>query len=334
MRDAKVKAIVVTSGAIGVGRNATERPRPKTLPEKQALAAIGQISLMHTYQEVFAERGLRAAQILITRGDMEDRRRYLNARYTLERLLELDAVPVINENDTTATEEIGFGDNDMLSAYVAVKTGADVLLLLSSVDGVHRPPKDGTGKRGEVVAYIPTIDEAVLGWAGRDISAEGTGGMRSKLLAAKLATEAGVATLVASGKRKGGLAGLAEGIFNGTYIAPAREQKISARARWIGFGRASRGHRLILDEGALEAVARGNQSLLPVGIAAVEGEFEAGALVELCAPSGRAIARGLVNYGSRQIDQIKGRKSAELDSILGSRPYDEVIHRDNLVILP
>lgn len=324
-----VQVIIVTSGAIGAGCSLLNRPRPKTLPEKQALAAVGQISLMRTYQTIFAERGLTAAQLLLTRGDMEDRRRYLNARYTLERLLELGAIPIINENDTTATDEISFGDNDMLSAFIAVKMKADLLILLSTAEGVLGPGS----RTSELVPVIPKIDEETLGWARAERSAHGTGGMRSKLEAARAAAEAGVHVVIAGGKTPGIIGQIFSGQFRGTYIPAARRGRLSARARWIGLGRRPRGQSLVLDAGAVEAILRKKTSLLPVGVAAVWGEFQRGDLVDLCDARGRAIARGLVNYSSEEIEKIKGLKTPEISSVLGDRNYDEIVHRDNMAIL-
>lgn len=347
LRAAKVEVIVVTSGAIGVGCRLVSRPRPRTLPEKQALAAIGQISLMHTYQTVLAQKGLSCAQLLLTRGDMDDRHRYLNARYALERILSLGAVPIINENDATATAEISFGDNDGLSAYVAVKMKADLLLLLSSVDAVYGPVKGkpgGTtdGARPEELAPIPVIakvDAKVLGLSGKlkgHLAPGGysTGGMSSKIQAARLATEAGVHTVIAGGKTPGIIAQVFSGQFRGTFFPAQAGAAISARERWIGYGRTAAGKQILLDAGAVEAVEKNHRSLLPVGVVGVKGAFKAGDIVEICTRRGRVIARGLTNFSSEEIEKIRGRKSAEIESVLGRRDYDEIIHRDNMSLLP
>lgn len=327
----KVEVIVVTSGSIGIGCNILDRPRPRTLPEKQALAAVGQISLMHTYEAVLGSRGLHAAQLLLTRGDMEDRRRYLNARYTLERLLKLGAVPIINENDTTATEEISFGDNDTLSAFVAVKMKADLLILLSSVGGVYGPTRNGAS--GEILPVIHKFDDELYGLIKSDRSAHGTGGMKSKLDAARIAAEAGVHTVIANGKSPGMIERIFTGEFQGTYFPASARASISARERWIGFGRATKGNRLTLDAGAIDAILKKKTSLLPVGIVAVAGEFSRGDLVELCDSGGHPIARGLSNYASAEIEKIRGRKTSEIAGILGHCNYEEIVHRDNMALL-
>lgn len=351
LRAAKVDVIVVTSGAIGVGCRLVSRPRPRTLPEKQALAAIGQISLMHTYQSVLAQKGLSCAQLLLTRGDMDDRHRYLNARYALERILSLGAVPIINENDATATAEISFGDNDGLSAYVAVKMKADLLLLLSSVDAVYGPAR-GKGKRvgpgsaadgakAEELAPIKVIskvDARVMGLSGKlkgHLAPGGysTGGMSSKIQAAKMATEAGVHTVIAGGKTPGIVGQVFGGAFKGTFFPAQDGATISARERWIGYGRMAQGKRILLDPGAVEAVEKKKGSLLPVGVVGVRGVFKAGDIVEICTRRGRVIARGLANYSSEDVEMLKGRKSAEIEGILGRRDYDEIVHRDNMSLL-
>ena len=337
----KVKVIIVTSGAIGIGCGVMERSRPRTLPEKQAMAAVGQISLMHTYQTVLADRGLHAAQVLLTRDDMEDRHRYLNVRYTLERLLRFGAIPIINENDTTSTEEISFGDNDMLSTLVAVKMKADLLLLLSTVDGVHRyaPPGAGSGaagrkrRRGKVIPVIAKFDRSVYDLLDSGRSPFGKGGMRTKLDAAKTASEAGVHTVIVNGREPEIIEQVFTGRFKGTFFPAARDGAISARARWIGFGRAPRGNKITLDAGAIDAVKRKKTSLLPVGVTAVHGNFKRGDVAELCDRGGRPFARGLVNYSSEEIEKIMGHKASEIGAILGYRNYDEIVHRDNLAVL-
>lgn len=334
LRKQKVGVILVTSGAIGVGRSALGRPVPKTIPDKQALAAVGQISLMHTYQAVLARRGLQAAQVLLSRDDMNNRQRYLNARYTLERLIGLGAIPIVNENDTTATDEINFGDNDMLSAYLAVKMKADLLILLSIVDGVYRPAGGAEGKsRRELASVIPKVDDEVLGWVEDNQTTHGRGGMGAKLKAARTAGAAGVHTVIAQGKDPHILSRIFSGDFRGTYFPPSRAGAITARRRWIGYGQASHGRRLMLDAGAAHAILEKKKSLLPVGVVKVIGQFKRGDIVDLYGRDGVAIARGLVNYSSAEIEKIKRRKTSEIDSILGYRDYDEIVHRDNMAMV-
>lgn len=351
LRASRVDVIVVTSGAIGVGCRILARPRPRTLPEKQALAAIGQISLMHTYQTVLAAKGLSCAQLLLTRGDMDDRKRYLNARYALERILSLGAVPIINENDATATQEISFGDNDGLSAYVAVKMKADLLLLLSSVDAVYAPRtgdgensarrSGGARKRAEELVPVPVIEKITaktLGLAGQlkgHLAPGGysTGGMRTKIEAARLATEAGVHTVIAGGKKPRIVSEIFSGSFSGTYFPAPAGSDLPARERWIGFGRISHDKRIMLDRGAVEAIEKKKKSLLPVGVVGVRGSFKAGDIVEICTRRGRVIARGLSNYSSEDLEKLMGRKTSEIEDVLGRRDYDEIVHRDNMAFV-
>lgn len=343
IRNAGARVIIVTSGAVGLGCGRLGRPRPTLIPERQAMAAIGQIGLMRVYEEILAARGVTAAQILLTRADMDDRRRYLNARHTLEMLLEVGAVPIINENDAVSTEELSFGDNDMLSAYVAVKVKADLLCLLSTVPGVLSTPPGGNGAGAGVEAHVvapPTIipliediDAALRESVDDSRSSAGMGGMTGKLAAAQMAREAGVDVVIAGGKTPGILGSIMTGKFVGTYAPAARERSMSALERWIGFGRPPQGRAVAIDAGAVEALLARKGSLLPVGVTAVSGPFERGDCVDITDGEGRVVARGLVNYSSEDIDKIKRRRSAEIESILGQRPYEEIIHRDNLAVL-
>jgi glutamate 5-kinase len=300
---------------------------------------------------VLASRGLSCAQLLLTRGDMEDRRRYLNARYALERILSLGAVPIINENDATATQEISFGDNDGLSAFVAVKMKADLLLLLSSIDAVYGPasgdgqndaaPSRRKRNTAENLAPIPVVEKVnarVLGLAGKlkgHLAPGGysTGGMGSKIESAKMATEGGVHTVIAGGKTEGIVDQVFTGRFKGTYFPAQTSAEISARERWIGFGRVSSDKRVLLDRGAVVAIEKQKRSLLPVGVVGVKGHFKAGDIVEICTRRGRVIARGLSNYASDEIGKVMGRKTSEIESLLGRRDYDEIVHRDNMAFV-
>lgn len=335
------RAIVVTSGAIGVACMRLGRPRPRAIPEKQAFAAIGQIDLMRAWQAAFERRGLVAAQVLLSRSDMEDRRRYLNARHALDTLLELGCVPVINENDTTATEELNFGDNDMLSAYVCVKVKGDLLVILSTVPGVlASPPDDASPAEGgagasppEIIPVIPRIDDRVNRWVDDSRSKNGMGGMTGKLAAAKFAAEAGVQVVIAGGKTPGILGRVLGGDFPGTSIPAERDASaISSHKRWIAFGRPQPLFRIHIDDRAVKALVKDKKSLLPVGIVSVSGEFKFGDSVACVAPDGRVVARGLVNYSAGDLRQIAGRKTSEIESVLGRRDHDEAIHRDDLVV--
>lgn len=331
LRDADVDVMVVSSGAIGMGRRRLPDFKPKTIPDRQALAAVGQVGLMHTYKELFNQRGFLAGQVLLTRDDMEDRRRYLNARYTLERLLELGVVPVINENDTVTIEELTFGDNDELSALVAAKMDADLLIILSITDGLYERFEGGGGEARRI-EFIEKIDEDIMALAGRTRSSLGTGGMTTKLTAVRHATQAGVHAIIAGGKTPGIIESILEGRFAGTYFTPRPERRLSGRMRWIGFGRKPRG-RIHIDAGACEALVVRKKSLLAAGITRVEGDFDRGDIVEVVCERDDAVARGLVNYSAGEIEKIKGLKTAQIRKLLGEASYDEVIHRDYLAML-
>lgn len=337
LRAQGVQVIIVTSGAIGIGKRMFPEFTPKTIPDRQAMAAIGQVGLMHTYKELFNARGFRAAQVLLTRGDMEDRRRYLNARYTLEKLLELGAVPVINENDTVTIDELRFGDNDMLSALVASKMKADLLVILSVADGLYAndPGEKGTDGAGAgPIEAVETLDETVMGHAGKSTSGAGTGGMVSKLTAVRIAGLAGVHAAIAGGKTPGIIDQILTGRFRGTYFAPLREQRnFKGRDRWIAFGRIAFGRKLVIDEGACHALVIGKKSLLAAGVREVHGTFERGDLVDICGPDGTRVAKGLVNYDSGELERIKGKKTSQIREILGDVEYTEAIHRDNMAML-
>lgn len=335
LREKGVQVVIVSSGAIGMGRRIFEDFKPRTIPDRQALAAIGQVGLMHTYKTLFNERGFRAAQVLLTRDDMEDRRRYLNARYTLERLLELGVVPVINENDTVTIDELQFGDNDELSAVVATKINADLLIILTTIDGLYSiDPASGEGDRekGQLIPVVKTIDESIMGVAGQSRSNLGTGGMATKLTAVRVATHGGVHAAIACGKTPGIIDQIVSGQFRGTYFIPGKQRQLTGKDRWIAYGRKACG-RILIDAGACEALVTRKKSLLPAGICAVEGSFDCGDLVEVIAPDGKRIAKGLSNYSAEDIERIKGKKTSQLREILGDLRYKEVIHRDNLVMI-
>ena len=328
-RDQGQEVIVVTSGAIALGRAALDlRVRALRLEDKQAAAAVGQINLAHAYQASLAQHGLLTAQLLLTLGDTESRRRYLNARSTIEALLELGVVPVVNENDTVATNEIRFGDNDRLSARVAVMASADQLILLSDVDGLYTadPGRHPDAMRLELVAEITPEIEAMAGGAG---SLAGTGGMLSKLAAARIATRAGCSVLIAPGFAPRPLARLAEG--GPCTRFPARANPRRARKEWIAGALAAMGV-LRIDPGAARALRRGS-SLLPAGVIAVEGAFERGDAVIVRAPDGHDIAKGLCAYDADDARRICGHKTEQIEALLGYRGRDELIHRDDLVLL-
>ncbi len=321
--------IVVSSGAIALGRRALGlRSGPLRLDECQAAAAVGQVGLAEAYAEAFAGEDLVAAQVLLTLSDTEERRRYLNARATLRTLLTLRAVPVINENDTVATAEIRFGDNDRLAARVASMMEADCLILLSDVDGLYSADPS-LGLDATHIAEVPAVTSEIEAMAGDSTSGLGRGGMRSKLMAARMATGAGCEVVIGKGRMDHPLAMLDRGERHTRFLAQA--SPAAARKRWIAGGLQMKG-RLTIDAGAVRALADGG-SLLPAGVKSVEGKFERGDAVIVRDGDGREVARGLIAYGAADAERICGRRSAEIETILGFRGRDEMIHRDDLVII-
>jgi glutamate 5-kinase len=326
--------LVVSSGAVGCGMGALGlEKRPSLLPEKQAVAAVGQSRLMHHYEMLLNKYGpgLTTAQILLTQADLDARRNYLNVRNTLFTLFGMKTViPVINENDSTATEELGFGDNDTLAAKIAAKINADMLIILTDVNGLYdrNPAKDRRAKLVVEVRGITPEIEAMAEGAG---SIASTGGMRTKLEAARIATAAGVCCVIANGSRDGILHGVLDGTAKCTRFLPAREA-LSHRKRWIAFGRSTQGS-IAVDEGASIALIAKKKSLLPAGVTAVDGKFKAGAAVRILDGTGNLIARGLVNYSSDDLRRIMRHKSMEIEVILGHKDFDEVVHRGNLVLI-
>lgn len=319
---------VVSSGAIALGARqlGLAKGGRATLEDAQAAAATGQIALAGAWARAFADQGLVAAQMLLTLDDLEDRRRYLNASATLARLLGLGVVPVINENDSVATEEIRFGDNDRLAARVAQAAGARGVILLSDVDGLFdRPPANPAARLVPKVARITPAIEAMAGGAGSGI---GTGGMAAKLAAARIATSAGVALAIASGRHDHPLTRLASG---GPATVFAASKARSARKIWLA-GRLSVRGEIAIDAGAATALSSG-KSLLPAGATHVAGNFARGDLVAVVAPDSRAIARGLSEYSAAEVAAIAGRRSDELEALLGYAPRATLIHRYNLVLL-
>jgi len=326
--------LVVSSGAVGCGMNTLGlTQRPADLPHKQAVAAVGQASLVHAYQTLFRTYGdgLCAAQVLLSLGDLDDRQSYLNVRNTLHTLFEMRTViPILNENDSTAVEELRFSDNDTLAAKIAAKLNASLLIILTDVDGLYdgNPQQD---KNARLIDHVEVITPAMLDQAGGAGTATGTGGMRTKLEAAKIACAAGVPVAIANGHYPNVLHGVFDGSVPRTTFAPARTA-LSHRKRWIAFGRAIQGT-VYVDEGARNALIHHGKSLLAAGIVDVDGDFDGGDAVEIATPDGEVIARGLVNYSSRDLARIKGCKSSEIDAVLGYKDFDEAIHRDNMVLL-
>lgn len=372
------QVVIVSSGAVAAGRNLLEVwDRRPTVSVKQALASVGQTRLMQIYADIFARHGIVVGQMLLSLSDMETRRRYVNARYTLEELLRRGCVPIINENDTVTVDELKFGDNDGLAAMVAVKMQADALLLLSDVPGLYdsnpktnpeaqlipiverispdivrtttineagnsKPGVSGSGKASAGGAKNAN-DKVSVNGSGKASGANsrgkagaakiqmGTGGMETKLQAARLATANGVATVIGPGKRADVITEALRGVNVGTWF-PATECHRSRREKWILSGK-SHGRRLVVDAGAREALRKKNKSLLPAGVRAVEGTFQAMDIVEIVDADGQPVARGIVNYSAAQLRRIAGKKSSQIEEVLGAKPYDEAVHRDNLVLV-
>jgi glutamate 5-kinase len=326
------EVVLVTSGAIVTGMarlGLAERPR--TIPEKQAAAAVGQSALMWHYEAAFKRHDVPVGQVLLTAQDISDRARYLNARNTLGTLLELSVLPIVNENDTVAVDEIKVGDNDNLSALVASLIDADLLVLLTDVDGLYtaNPSASPDARKIDTVEAI-TDDILRLVWDRSETVS--IGGMATKLEAAQKAAAAGIPMVIASGRQDGVLARLLAGESVGTYFAP-RADPLAARKRWIAFAVPPQG-RLTVDAGALRALRDEGRSLLPSGVVEVEGDFAAGEVVAVVGQlDGRELGRGLVNFDAGELRKIRGAKTRQIEERLGYRSVDEVIHRDNLVIL-
>ncbi len=324
--------ILVTSGAVAAGAPAMGLAgSAKTIPQKQACAAVGQNLLMALYEQLFSLQGHHTAQILLTQDDFRNRERYLNARNTLETLLSAQILPIVNENDTVVVEEIKFGDNDNLSSQVAALVQADLLLILSTVEGFYEPPALGASEHPRIIPTVTEIDDTHFGYA-QDIESPSrvtTGGMRSKLMAIEKAAHYGIPTVLASGLNPGSIERVLAGEEEGTLFLPL-EERLSARKHWILHSLAPAGS-LSVDGGAVRAILEQGKSLLSIGITSVSGEFGSGNAVRVLGPDGEEIARGLSYYSSAEVEIIRGGRSDEIESRLGYTYYDEVIHRDNLV---
>ncbi|MBI3357297.1 MAG: glutamate 5-kinase [Nitrospirae bacterium] len=323
--------LVVSSGAIVSGIKKLQlKEYPKSLPVKQAAAAVGQSRLMWAYEKAFERLGIQVAQILLTHQDLADRRRFLNARYTLTALIGFGILPIINENDTVAVEEIRVGDNDTLASEVAHLADADLLVILSDVDGLYTedPRKNPSAT---LIPLIQEITEDIERRAGVSSTFEGTGGMATKLRAAKKVGEYGVSTLIVNGERPGLLPSVLAGGPGGSLFL-ARERRLNSRKHWIAFTLRPRGQ-IRLDQGAVEALTQRGKSLLASGIIDVGGQFEAGDPVSCLDAEGKEFAKGLVNFSSDLLTRMKGLKTQAIQQQIGPQEYEEVIHRDNLVIL-
>ncbi len=331
LRAAGRKVVLVSSGAIGAGMGRLGLPRrPTDLRQLQACAAVGQAFLMRAYEDCLTRHGIPTAQILLTAGDFDNRARYLNARNTILSLFEYDCLPIINENDTVSVAEIRFGDNDRLAALVTNLLQAPLLILLTVVDGLYSSDPH-TDPSAELITTVPSINASILSAAGDSRSALGSGGMRSKLRAARLATVAGESVLMANGS----VPNILDAIFRaepvGTLFLP-HDRTMSAWKRWLGYTAQPRG-RLIVDAGARRAVQNEGRSLLPIGVVRLDGWFGKGDVVTLLDVEGIEFARGLSNFSSSDLERIRGQRSDQVRDALGDAAYDEVVHRDNLVVI-
>jgi len=330
LKNLKKEVILVSSGAIAAGAGKLNlKGNLSQIPKKQAVAAVGQGLLMYIYDKFFDKFNILVGQILLTKDDLNNKKRYLNARNTIFTLLKFGAIPIINENDSVAIDELKFGDNDILSALVALLTDSDILLILSDIDGLYtKDPK--TDKNAKLVEIVDEINEEIENMISDTVSLVGTGGMKSKISAAKIATEAGVYVLIINGKKKNPIRSILEEKGKGTLFLA--KKKGSKKKHWIAHVLTPKG-KVFIDDGAKKAILNHGKSLLPSGIISVEGNFEAGDVISCFDKDKVEIARGLSNYSAIEVEQIKGLKSSEIKKILGYNLYDEVIHRDNLVIL-
>ncbi len=324
------EVVLVTSAAVSAGMERMGlNVRPDTIPGKQAAAAVGQGILMREYERLFAAYGQIVAQILMTREDSVNRSRYANLRNTFNVLLERKIIPIVNENDAVAIEELKIGDNDTLSAQVASIVDADLLLILSDIAGVYDAnPKDNPAAR--LIYEIPEITEEIEAAAGGVGSSHGTGGMATKITAAKIAVSAGIAMVIAPGAEEEVINRVLAGELLGTLFL-SRENRLQFRKRWLAFGARIKG-KITVDAGCVKAL-KNNSSLLAAGVVGVEGSFTSGATVSVCGEDGREIARGLANYSDEEVGLLKGAKTSDIAAIIGNKSYDEVIHRDNLVLI-
>lgn len=324
--------ILVTSGAVAVGVDRLGLPKkPDTIPGKQAAAAVGQGVLMHTYEKFFADYGQVVAQVLLTKTESIDRHRYTNSRNTFMELLKQRVIPIVNENDVVALDELKIGDNDNMSALVAGIVDADLVIILSDIDGLYTANPQ-TNPDAELVPLVNEITPEIEASAGGVGSSRGTGGMATKIQAAKAATSSGINMVIASGTEKNAIPRILSGESIGTMFV-SRENRLQFRKRWLAFGARIQGS-VVVDNGCAEAIHKaGGCSVLPAGITAVDGVFEPGSTISVKNAAGHELARGLSHYSSEELDLIKGCKSSEIEDILGHKNYDEVIHRDDLVIL-
>lgn len=324
--------ILVTSGAVAVGvERLGLKSKPKTIPGKQAAAAVGQGILMNTYEKFFGEYGQVVAQVLLTRTEVLDRHRYTNSRNTFMTLLKQHVIPIVNENDVVALDDLKIGDNDNMSALVAGVVDADLIIILSDVNGLYTA-NPATHPEAVLVSEVPVITPAIEASAGDAGTGFATGGMATKIQAAKAATSSGINLVIASGTEPNAITKILRGESIGSLFI-SRENRLQFRKRWLAFGAQVVG-KLIVDQGCAKAICKaGACSILPAGIKAVEGSFEAGHTVSVADEKGYELARGLTHYSSSELELIKGHKTADILMLLGHKSFDEVIHRDDLVVL-
>ncbi|PKB73117.1 MAG: glutamate 5-kinase [SAR202 cluster bacterium Io17-Chloro-G7] len=335
LRSAGVEALFVTSGAIAAGREAlgaSNNGLLRDIPTRQVMAAVGQIRLMQTYQQMFASHGFQVAQALLTTNDFSHRQPYLNVRNTLRGLLELGVVPIVNENDVVAVDEIGevFGDNDRLSALVANLVDADLLVILTDIDGLYTADPN-LDPEARLLTNVDRVDEAVESLAGKNLNPWARGGMSTKLEAARLVTTSGIPMVMCNGRTKDAVTKAVRGETIGTLFNSGAE-KLEARKRWMLSGISPKGA-VVVDAGAALALREKNRSLLPAGITDVNGEFSRGDIVSITSLEGRRIACGIANYGAEDISRIRGGQSSDIEGTLGYQYGQEVVHRNNLVLL-
>ncbi|AOY58203.1 MULTISPECIES: glutamate 5-kinase [Desulfococcus] len=331
MIDRGLQVVLVSSGSMAAGlRKLGLAKRPEEIPKRQAVSAVGQASLIMEYEKAFEACGKKVAQVLLTSDGLYQRKRYLNARNTVHTLLSWHIVPIINENDTVSIEEIKFGDNDTLSAMIALLVNADILINLTDIDGLYnKDPR--TNIDAELIPVVSTIKKDIERYASDIPGALGTGGMMTKIRAARKVNTAGIPMIIAQGTKPDILIRLLEGEPHGTYFAP-KSHKMTNRKCWIGFTTKPRGV-IRIDDGAAKAITQNGKSLLPAGIVDVIGEFGAGSPVEFTNGGGEVLGTGLVNYSAEDIRKIMGLKTSEIKRKLGEKPYDEIIHRDNLTVV-
>ena len=324
--------ILVSSGAVAVGVDRLGLPAtPSTIPGKQARAAVGQGVLMHTYEKLFADYGQIVAQVLITRTEAIDRHRYTNCRNTFMTLLQQGVIPIVNENDVVALDELKIGDNDNMSALVAGIVDADLVIILSDIDGLYTA-NPATHPEATLVHTVQEITPEIEASAGGVGSSRGTGGMATKIQAAKAATNSGIQLVIASGTEKNAIPRILQGEEIGTLFV-SRENRLQFRKRWLAFGAKIQGS-IVVDDGCAKAIRKaGGCSILPAGIYQVVGDFQSGSTISVIDKEGHELARGLVHYTAAELEKIKGCKSSDIEGILGHKNYDEVIHHDDLVIL-